>query len=101
MKFTIMDTRIFRRGVRSGTVVRLLMLGAVIYFAGNVRAQETANASAIDAETVKALLQRVQDLESEVKTLKSQVQALNPTPANDISSTPVAASSGTVPVNSL
>ena len=98
MKFTIMDTRIFRRGVRSGTVVRLLMLGAVIYFAGNVRAQETANAPT-DAETVKALLQRVQDLESEVKTLKSQVQALNPTPANDISSTPVAASSGTVPVS--
>jgi hypothetical protein len=39
-------------------------------------AQQATPATPVDAETVKALLQRVQDLESEVRVLKSQVETL-------------------------
>jgi hypothetical protein len=65
----------------------LVSIALVIVCSGAASAQQPAPAS-IDAETVKALLQRMQDLESEVRTLKSQVQALtpatqaNPAPAN-------------------
>lgn len=50
---------------------------AVLVSANAASAQQPASAP-LDAETVKALLQRMQDLEGQVQTLKSQVQTLTP-----------------------
>ena len=74
----------------TGRTARLLALGTLIFLAGNLRGQDATTGPAIDAETVKALLQRVQDLESEVKSLKSQVKALTSTPAAQASDPPAA-----------
>jgi len=74
---------------RSRAAVQLFTLAIMICFARSVSAQQAATtttppssaAPVADAETMKALLQRVQDLESQVQTLKFQIQALTPTTA--------------------
>jgi hypothetical protein len=72
---------------------RLLLTTSLLMtlFAGSSPAQETAP---MDAETAKALLQRVKDLESEVNLLKAQMQALGAPSGN------VTANASTTPANS-
>src|SRR5215471_21064926 len=66
----------------------LLVLIALLVVCSGVASGQQPTPAPMDTETVKALLQRMQDLESEVRTLKSQVQALtvarqaNPAPEN-------------------
>jgi len=83
----------------------LLLVNALfLVCSGVVSAQESAPAT-LDAETAKALLQRMQDLEAEVKTLRSQVQALtaaqaNPAPANTADPAAAGAVVSTAPATS-
>jgi hypothetical protein len=56
-------------------LLRSFMLLAPLLLPAHAWAQQSTSAP-VDAETVKALLQRVADLESEVQTLKSQVRTL-------------------------
>ena len=58
---------------RSRLLAFALLLAAAC---GSLWAQQPAPPATVDAETVKALLQRVQDLESQLTALKSQVQNL-------------------------
>ncbi len=67
------EKELFHTTARPGGALILALLFTVS-LSGFGAAQETA--APIDAETAKALLQRVKDLESEVNTLRSQMQIL-------------------------
>lgn len=69
--------------------------------AGSAFAQQAS--TPVDAETVKALIQRVQDLETQVQTLKSQVNSLTAASQNtpSVSSSSVAAANDTVLVKTM
>jgi hypothetical protein len=92
LKKSVRTTAIFGRSL-------LVTLFLVVLLVGWSPAQETA--APMDAETAKALLQRVKDLESEVNLLKAQMQGLAdkaskvpeaPTAATIVSESPIAQS---------
>jgi hypothetical protein len=77
-------TAIFGRSLLSALLLAALPVGQSL-------AQESVT---LDAETAKALLQRVKDLESEVALLKTQMQALSAKPENVATAAPPLTSSG-------
>jgi hypothetical protein len=86
-KKLVRTTAIFGRSLLSASVLMAL-------FAGLSPAQETAT---IDAETAKALLQRVKDLESQVSLLKAQMQGLSASAGTAPGAAPVSTASGPPP----